>query len=235
MNKWKIIYLMLVISVSFAYTNSTNYIQSANKYLKIGTQEAIYDAANSYYRAKKYKKAINLYKKIEKPSLKFKTLYNLGNAYALNGNLQKAKESYEKALKLKKDKDAKYNLKLIEKLLKKHKKKNKQNKSDKKKKQQKNHKIQKNKNNKQNKNKNNNNKQNKTKNSPQKVKKQKQQKESNHIKKEKQPSAYPQKKKIKKFKKTKETNTTDIRNRYYELRLKQLKFNTLLLPLRSNP
>ena len=52
------------------------------EYLKIGSQEAIYDAANGYYKMKEYKKAINLYKKITKPSLKFKALYNLGNAYA---------------------------------------------------------------------------------------------------------------------------------------------------------
>ena len=96
------------------------------EYLKINTQEAIYNAANEYYKMKKYKKANELYQKINKPTLKFKALYNLGNAYAKSFQFQKAINAYKKALKIKKDKDALYNLKLIEKLLKnqKHKQKN---------------------------------------------------------------------------------------------------------------
>ena len=111
--------IILIFLATLLFSNEINYIKKAKEYLKIGSQEAIYDAANNFYRAKEYKKAIELYKKITKPSLKFKALYNLGNAYAYSKELLKAKEAYEEALKIKKDKDALYNLRIIEKLLKK--------------------------------------------------------------------------------------------------------------------
>ena len=56
--------------------------------------------------------------KIKDKNLEFNKLYNSANAYVKLGELQKAVEFYEKALKIKKDKDAEYNLKLIKKLLK---------------------------------------------------------------------------------------------------------------------
>ena len=226
--------------------NEGKYIQAAKEYLKIGSQEAIYDAANAYYRAKQYKKAIDLYKKITKPSLKFKALYNLGNAYAFDNQLLKAKESFENALKIKKDKNAEYNLKIIEKLLKKkHKKQNKKEKQNKQNNKQKRNNKQKNKNkqNKKQKNKQkkkNAEKQNKNSNQPQKKERQNNKEKQKKSDRQKKPiklnknKIYPSKEKIRKFKATKETNTSDIRERYYEIMLKNLKFNTLLLPLRSS-
>ncbi len=226
--------------------NEGKYIQAAKEYLKIGSQEAIYDAANAYYRARQYQKAIELYKQITKPSLKFKALYNLGNAYAFSKEFLKAKEAYEKALKIKKDKDAEYNLKIIEKLLKKkHKKQNnkqKQNKNNNKQKQNKKQHTKNNNKNKKQKNKQkkkNTEKQNKNLNHPQKEERQNNKEKQKKSNRQKKPiklnknKIYPSKEKIKKFKMTKETNTSDIRERYYEIMLKNLKFNTLLLPLRS--
>ncbi len=60
-----------------------------------------YNAANAYYKDKKYNEAIESYKKaaFEDENLKAKNLSNLGNAYAKNGDLQKAAESYEESLK----------------------------------------------------------------------------------------------------------------------------------------
>ena len=228
----------IIIFIAVILFAQNIHIQKADKYLKIGSQTAIYDAANEYYKAKEYKKAINLYQKINKPNLKFNTLYNMANAYAYSGNLQKAKEALIKALKIKKDKDAEYNLKLIEKLLKKHKNKsqNKKNKQKKSKNQNKNQ-SQKNHNAKQNKKKQNNKNTNSHKNNKQyknnkqnKNQKSKENKKTTKLKKENKTA---QKEKIKIFKPTNK-KTSDIRKKYYEMKLKNLNFNTLLLPLRSN-
>ena len=77
-----------------------------------GKDGASYDLANSYYKVKDYKKALNEYKKVNNPDLRFKTLHNLGNTYAHLGKIKDAIKSYEDALKIKKDKDTKYNLDL---------------------------------------------------------------------------------------------------------------------------
>ncbi len=76
--------------------------------------QSFYDLANAYYKAKKYKKAIKYYNLVETPNkrLKFYTLYNLGNSYFMLKNYKKAVELYKKALKIKEDEDAKYNLNL---------------------------------------------------------------------------------------------------------------------------
>lgn len=84
--------------------------------------EAYYNAANGYYKMKKYKEAIELYSKatFNDNEKNAENLSNLGNAYAKNGSiesLQKAKESYEKSLKLKEDKPTRENLLEVEKLL----------------------------------------------------------------------------------------------------------------------
>lgn len=78
-----------------------------------------YNAANAYYKDKKYNEAIESYKKaaFEDENLKAKNLSNLGNAYAKNGDLQKAAESYEESLKIKDDKETKDNLQEVKKLL----------------------------------------------------------------------------------------------------------------------
>lgn len=202
------------------------------EYLKIGSQEAIYDAANEFYKNKEYKKAISLYKKITKPSLRFKALYNLGNAYAMNKEFQKAIKAYKEALKIKKDKDALYNLKLIEKLLKKHKKRE-ENKNKQKKKTKKNHSNNTNKSNKNNKsNPYPNNKKNIHKENNKKDNKNNETTSLINSKQKQNQNLTPYKKKLSKFKVT-ESNTSDIRKRYYMHKLKDLKFNTLLLPLRS--
>ena len=203
------------------------YALTPQEYLKIGSQNAIYDAANEYYKMKNYKKAIELYKKITKPSLKFKALYNLGNAYARSMQFQKAINSYKKALKIKKDKDALYNLKLIEKLLKqkKHNKTKSNKKQTKPKKSNRNNNLNKNNKKNRNRNKNNHSKKEKKKNKNNKLKNKNNKKNTTRM--------HNNKEKIKKIIKIKESNTTDIRKRYYMHQLKEMNFNTLLLPLRS--
>ncbi|MFA5233967.1 MAG: VWA domain-containing protein [Sulfurimonas sp.] len=83
--------------------------------------ESYYNGANAYYKQKKYKEAIESYKRatFEDGESRAKNFSNLGSAYAKEGDLQKAIESYEESLKIKEDKETRENLKEVEKLLKK--------------------------------------------------------------------------------------------------------------------
>ena len=98
------------------------------------SDEVLYDEANSYYKLKDYKKAKELYSAIQKESLLFNKWHNLGNCHAQLGELNEGIKAYEKALKIKEDKDTRFNLEL----LKKKKKEQEQKKKDDKKKDQKN-------------------------------------------------------------------------------------------------
>jgi Ca-activated chloride channel family protein len=71
--------------------------------------------ANSYYKLKSYKKALNIYMSIRSTSLlsKHYLYYNIANTYAMLKEYGKAKIYYTKALQLKEDKSAKENLKLV--------------------------------------------------------------------------------------------------------------------------
>ena len=66
----------------------------------------------AYYKAKEYKKAIELFTKIEStnPEIKQKIYYNLGNCAVKLKKYERAKIYYQKALGLGEDKDAKANL-----------------------------------------------------------------------------------------------------------------------------
>lgn len=104
-----------------------NYNQIKNK-----SDEVQYNIGNLYYKEKNYKKAIEVYKKIKllEKELSFKTLHNLGNSYAKMGELSDAIKSYENALKIKEDKDTRYNLELLKKKQNDQKQKEEQNRSE---------------------------------------------------------------------------------------------------------
>ncbi len=107
-----------------AYENG-NFQESAKLYENYANEskngDGYYNAANGYYKQKKYKEAIESYKKatFEDKEKRAKNFSNLGNAYAKDGDLQKALEDYEESLKIKEDKETRENLKEVEKLLKK--------------------------------------------------------------------------------------------------------------------
>lgn len=104
---------------------SGDYENSAKLYKEYANEskngESYYNAANGYYKQKKYKEAIESYKKatFEDEDKRAKNLSNLANAYAKDGDLQKAIESYEESLKIKEDKATRENLQEVEKFLKK--------------------------------------------------------------------------------------------------------------------
>ena len=137
-----------------------DYLQAAHNYERYAKErdssEAYYDAGNAYYKAKEYKKALQVYEKaIFGNSLKRAQKYaNEGNAHAKLGSdaeLQKAIKAYETSLKLHDDKNVRENLARVKQELKKCKKRKKQKQKQKQKQQNK----QQNKNN-QDKNKQNN-------------------------------------------------------------------------------
>ncbi len=138
-----------------------NFTKAIDEFSKIDLKndKAKYDLANSYYKAKDYKEAKELYTQIKDKSLEFEKLHNLGNTLANLGDIDGAIKSYEAALKIRDDKDTKFNLELLKKRKKeqeKKKKQNKQNKQNKDKKKNEDNKKSKDNKDKQNKNKKNN-------------------------------------------------------------------------------
>jgi len=215
---------------------SKDYKNAISEYKKVQNKDgATYDLANSYYKAKKYKKALDEYKRVVSPNLKFQKLHNMGNTYANLGKIDEEIKRYEDALKIKQDKDTKYNLELLKKQKKKQKKKqdNKKKKKGKKKKgknkgkqdskknQKSKNKSGKNKKNKKGKYNQNTNKNQKTKGDRQK---QNQNKHKTNANKQKSKS---QKQAMKK----KAQPISDMEERKYRKMLNKRGINTLLLPL----
>ena len=106
------------------------------------SKEAYFDAANSFYKAKKYDKALQMYEMArfntkDKEALRYA---NMGNAYVKKGtkkDLLEAIQKYETSLKLKKDAEVQKNLEAVKKALEQKKKDQKQKQQDKKNQQQK--------------------------------------------------------------------------------------------------
>jgi len=81
--------------------------------------EIWFNLGNSYYKSKRYKMALSAYFKVITKDLEIERakLYNIANCYVKLGELKKATLFYQKALKLKDDKDTKFNLALVLKAL----------------------------------------------------------------------------------------------------------------------
>lgn len=71
---------------------------------------------NIFYKMENYNEAIVNYSQIIPPELEFEKLYNLGNCYAKLGKFDVALRLYNKANRLREDKDTKSNIKIIKKL-----------------------------------------------------------------------------------------------------------------------
>ncbi len=110
-----------------------NYTLAQKNYAKVDSDNAKFNEADSLYRQKRYKEAIELYSSIKEKKLEEKKLHNIGNCYAKMDKVDEAIKSYEDALKLGEDNDTKYNLELLKKKKKEQKKKDKDKDKDKKK------------------------------------------------------------------------------------------------------
>ena len=106
--------------------------RSAKLYEEVGRQgnpQALFDAADAWFEAGNYKKALELYRKVDDPKLAHAKWHNIGNAYAHLGRIDEAIDAYKKALKIQEDEETRYNLELMEKLKKERQKKKQQNKN----------------------------------------------------------------------------------------------------------
>jgi Ca-activated chloride channel family protein len=85
------------------------------KQIKMRSLQSQMVLANTYYKQRAFKKAIQTYKSIRStsPKTKQQLYYNIANAYAMLESYDKAKTYYTKALQLGEDKDAEYNLHLV--------------------------------------------------------------------------------------------------------------------------
>jgi Ca-activated chloride channel family protein len=110
---------------------SGDYNESSKFYSKYlashNSAKSQYNLANANYKKGNYKAAAVGYEQIhtDDKNLQFNSLHNLGNSYAKQGDmnsLKKAVSAYEKALKIKDDKDTKENLEAVKKLYKNNKK-----------------------------------------------------------------------------------------------------------------
>jgi len=200
--------------------NDKNYTKAQENYAKVKSDEAKFNEADSLYRQKKYKEAIEAYESITEPKLEAKKLHNIGNSYAQMNKIDEAIKSYKEALKIADDKDTKFNLKLSKKRKKQKKKQNdKKDKDDKNKKDSKNQKDSK------------ENKNSKDKKDSKKKFKEEQKKEQ-----EKKAQKDKKNNKDKKQEQSNEQNKTqmpisNMEERKWQKMLNQRGVNTLMIPL----
>jgi len=110
------------------------YNEASTEYRKLPlTAQSLYNLGDALYKDKKYQESIDTYKKVvtEDTELERKKLHNIGNSYVKLNELQKAKEFYEKSLKIKEDKETRENLDIVNKELEKQQNKNQENKDNK--------------------------------------------------------------------------------------------------------
>lgn len=104
-----------------AYENS-DFKTASRKYKEVAkNSEGYYNLANSLYKSGKYKEALKNYQKVvtDNKELEYRKLHNIGNSYVKLNDLQNAKKMYEKALKIKDEKQTRENLEAVKKALRK--------------------------------------------------------------------------------------------------------------------
>ncbi len=95
------------------------YEKAARLYEKVageGSDEAKFNAGDALYKAGDYAGALKMYEKVSSKKLEFEKLHNMGNCYARLKKIDKGIEAYEKALKIKEDKETRFNLELLKRL-----------------------------------------------------------------------------------------------------------------------
>jgi Ca-activated chloride channel family protein len=90
-----------------------DYKTATEKFADINNDAAQLNQANSLYKQGLYEKALEKYQSVKQKDLDFNRLYNTGNTYAKLKKIDEAIDSYTEALKLKQDKDALFNLKML--------------------------------------------------------------------------------------------------------------------------
>ena len=122
-----------IIEKANQFYKDKNYADASNEYRKLpNTPQSFYNLGDALYKEKKYQEALDTYSKVvtEDTELERKKLHNMGNSYVKLNDLQKAKEFYEKSLKIKEDKETRENLDIVNKELEKQKEQNQQQNKD---------------------------------------------------------------------------------------------------------
>ncbi len=122
-----------IIEKANQFYKDKKYNEASNEYRKLPTTaQSFYNLGDALYKEKKYQEALDTYSKVvtEDTELERKKLHNMGNSYVKLNDLQKAKEFYEKSLKIKEDKETRENLDIVNKELEKQKEQNKQQNKD---------------------------------------------------------------------------------------------------------
>ncbi len=254
MRKILFLFLFAIVSANASITDfiylkkakeayeSGNYEKAAKYYEKTDNRsdEVKFNMADAYYKSKNYKKALKLYESIKDKKLEFKKLHNLGNTYAHLNRIDEAIKAYEKALKIKEDKDTRFNLELLKKLKQKKKKENKKQNNKQNNKQNKQNNKQNSKQNKQNNKQNDKqNEQNKKKNENKKSSDKNSDKNGEKDKKKKEKNSEKKHEKTEKGKREpkpsfgKKEPISDMEIRKYDKLLNQRGINTLMLPLNT--
>ncbi len=119
------IFDFIEIEEGFKLYRNENYKEARKHFEKVAASKkdapSYYDLANSYYKNREYKKALDTYLKAESTdkNIIYKTLFNIGNTYFKLKKYKKALLSYQKAKKIKNEPDLLYNIELTKKYLKK--------------------------------------------------------------------------------------------------------------------
>jgi Ca-activated chloride channel family protein len=187
--------------------NDKNYSKAEELYKKVDLEEARFNLADTLYRQKKYKEALQAYNIISDEKLQFKKLHNIGNTHAKMNKIDDAIKSYEEALNLKDDSDTKFNLELLKK--KKEEEKKDKNKNDK------------------------NKKDDKKEDKEQNKKKEKKQEDEKKEKKQDETKKQDQKEKQEKMDKEKQPPITNMEEKKWQKMLNQRGVNTLMIPLNN--
>ena len=210
------------------YKKSAQYFDAYAK--KSDSGEAYYNAGDAFYEQKKYKEALESYKKAKFSSseARAKNFANMGNAHARLGSeeeLKNAIKAYEESLKLKEDKEVRENLEAVKKALQKKQEQKQQNKQQNKKQQ--NQKDQKNQQQQQQQQQNKQDQKNKQsqQNDKEKNQERKSQKQSEEEKKNQKKNAPEQKKNEQEQKDKEQQNKSKENAKKAKEKLKELKAN----------
>ncbi len=103
------------IEAAKAAYDAKAYSKSAALFIQLpnATPQKEFDLGDAYYKSKNYKAALEAYEKAKGEGVdEAQRLHNIGNTYFMQNKLDKAIKAYESALKIREDKDTRFNLEL---------------------------------------------------------------------------------------------------------------------------
>lgn len=96
--------------------NLGDYKTAAEIYKSLNLPKAKYNEGVANYKDGNFSESLQNFNEVKDDNLSFETLHNLGNTYANLHDFNKSISSFKKALEIKDDNDARFNLELVEKI-----------------------------------------------------------------------------------------------------------------------